>query len=240
MIYKAFFSDMAKLISLPETGMGYQLFEAALYGRSQKSRYCAYNSELIIDLDNNFASNKRMVFSKHFGTILNEVKSLAIETSSISLIRKSPIVDTVKNLSLDFKMMSESSKKVKHRSIGGKAAIDSPKENANGSEIFVRLSAYEIDRRIDFQNKRLLDGTFATTQVDYLHCYLYNDDPVDRYALPNDEIINWVFYIQPKKTDSLQRGIVQPAFGHQGGGIEAYFEKGTSNNTYFDKRLYGK
>ena len=40
--------------------------------------------------------------------------------------------------------------------------------------------------------------------------------------------------------DSLQRGIVQPAFGHEGGGIEAYFEYGTSKETLLFKREYGK
>lgn len=69
---------------------------------------------------------------------------------------------------------------------------------------------------------------------------LWCDDPIDRYALPNDEIIKWAFYIQPKKDDILQRGIVQPAFGHDGGGLEVFFEYGTSEKSYFDKRPYGK
>ncbi len=240
MIHKAYSSDIAKLLSSPETGMGYQIFEAALYGRSQKSRYCAYNGELIIDLDINFSINKRLVFSKHFSTVLNESKSLALETSSITILRKAQIVDTVKNLALEVKMMSESEKKDLHRYSGGRGAVDSPKEYANGKEVFVRVSAYENDRRIDFTKKKLVDGTFTTTHLDYLDCVLYSDDPVDRYALPNDEKIKWAFYILPKSNDSLQRGIVQPAFGHQGGGIEAYFEKGTSENTYMDKRIYGK
>ena len=83
-------------------------------------------------------------------------------------------------------------------------------------------------------------GTFTTTFEDYGDCITTNDDPIDRYALPNDEKIKWSFFIQPKNIDILQKGIVQPAFGHQGGGIEAYFEKGTSENTYALKREYGK
>ena len=67
-----------------------------------------------------------------------------------------------------------------------------------------------------------------------------NDDPIDRYALPNDETIKWAFYIQPKSWDKLQKGIVQPAFDHYGGGIEVYFEDETSYNTYFEKRICGK
>jgi hypothetical protein len=61
-----------------------------------------------------------------------------------------------------------------------------------------------------------------------------------RYALPNDEQIQWAFYIRPKVGDTLQRGVVQPAYGHDGGGIEAYFENGTSDDTYFDKKEYGE
>ncbi|MBK8611853.1 MAG: hypothetical protein IPL84_18465 [Chitinophagaceae bacterium] len=240
MIYKAYYSDTSKLVSLPETGMGYQVIEASLIGRPIKSRYMVYNAELILDLDNTFASTKKLAFSKSYKDVLNESKSLTLESSTISVLRKSQLFDTVKTLSLEFKAMSESTRKDKHRYSGGKGATDSPKENANGSEIFVRVSAFENDRRIDFDKKRLKDGTFTTTQIDYLHCVMYKDDPADRSALPNDDEIKWAFYVQPKSVDVLQRGIVQPAFGHEGGGIEAFFEKGTSDNSYFDKRTYGK
>ncbi|OGL43488.1 MAG: hypothetical protein A2W05_09020 [Candidatus Schekmanbacteria bacterium RBG_16_38_10] len=94
--------------------------------------------------------------------------------------------------------------------------------------------------RIDFENKKLRPGTYTTTNSDYLACVRFSDDPIDRYALPNDEEIKWAFYVQPKTKDVLQRGIVQPAFGHDGGGIEIFFENGTSNNTYLDKRSYGE
>ena len=87
---------------------------------------------------------------------------------------------------------------------------------------------------------RLKPGSFTTTFRDYTDCVSTSDDPIDRYALPNDEKINWSFYIKPKSIDILQKGIVQPAFNHEGGGIEAYFEKGTSESTYLMKREYGK
>ncbi len=34
----------------------------------------------------------------------------------------------------------------------------------------------------------------------------------------------WAFFIKPKKNDIFQFGVVQPAFGHLGGGVEAYFD----------------
>jgi hypothetical protein len=104
----------------------------------------------------------------------------------------------------------------------------------------VRLSAYENDHRIDFEKKRLIEGSYTTTHLDYLDCVKLCDDPVDRYALPNDEPVEWAFYILPQTKDQLQRGVAQPAFGHAGGGIEAYFENGTSNDTYFVTKPYGK
>jgi hypothetical protein len=102
----------------------------------------------------------------------------------------------------------------------------------------VRLSAYENDRRIDHFNKKLLDGTYTTTEDDYLTCKKYGDDPVDRYALPNDEEIKWAFHVKPKNWDKYRPGIVQPANGHIGGGIEALFDNGTSVDTYFKKTPY--
>jgi hypothetical protein len=232
MIYKAYSSDAQKLLSLPETGMGYQVIDAKLYGQARSERYIVYNGELIVNLDIQFGDNKRQIITKGFSNVLNEAKALAIETNSISLVSKSQIIET--------RMMSESKKNTKHRYSGGKGAKDNPKESANGTEDFVRLSAYDDDKRVDFVNKRLIDGTYTTTYLDYNDCVTYQDDPIDRYALPNDETIKWAFYVKPKTIDVLQRGIVQPVFGHDGGGIEAYFEKRTSNDTYFDRRPYGK
>jgi len=161
--------------------------------------------------------------------------------SNLHLPLRPPHVALVpRNQITEFRVLTESKKKNKGRHSGGKGAVDSPKEVADGKELFVRLSSYENDKRIDFINKKLKPGTFATTNDDYNVCVRTSDDPIDRYALPNDETIKWAFCIQPKKDDILQRGIVQPAFSHDGGGIEVFFEYGTSEKTYLDKRPYGK
>lgn len=232
MIFKAYTSDQRQFLSLPETGMGYQVIEAKRYGKTSKERFVVYNSELIIDLDSKFSEFKRQIITEGYSRILNKAEALPIETSTISLVARSQITE--------FRILTESKKKDKGRHSGGRGAADNPKEPADGKEIFVRLSAYVNDKRIDFENKKLRPGTYTTTNSDYLICVGLTDDPIDRYALPNDEEIKWAFSVQPKTNDVLQRGIVQPAFEHDGGGIEAYFEYGTSNNTYLDKRPYGK
>jgi hypothetical protein len=232
MIYKvAYNSDLTKLLSLPESGMGYQIIEGKTYYRFDSSRFVVYNSEIVIDLDNTFSLNKKALF-EDISVILSSAQPWNIRTDSISLVPKNQIVES--------RYLSDSKKYITKRKSGGKSAKDNPKENANGKDIFVRLSAYENDRRVDSVNKKLLNGTYTTTESDYDDCVLYSDDPVDRYALPSDDKIEWSFFVQPFTIDVLQKGIVQPTFGHDGGGEEVFFENGTSNGTLLEKRHYGK
>jgi hypothetical protein len=232
MIYKAYSLDTEKFLSLPETGMGYQVIEAKRYSGTVKEKFVVYNGELIVDLDNRFPDFKEQIKTKSFSKVLSEASPWTFETATISLVPKS--------LLLEKRVLSENKKNYKKRHPDGRGAKENPKEFANGSELFVRLSAYKNDHRIDFEKKRLKEGSYTTTHLDYLDCVKYYDDPVDRYALPNDEPIEWTFYIRPEKIDELQRGIVQPAFGHDGGGVEVFFEKGTSDGTFLSIKPYGE
>lgn len=233
MIYRIYEQDADTLLEKPETGMGYQIVNATQYERfGAIKKMVVYNTNLAVELDSNFSVNKRKIINEGYKSVLNKATELMLDTDSIKVLDQSTIRE-IKSLSL-------SNKIYKKRHSGGKGATDSQKEYANGNEIFVRVSAFEDDRRVDFKNKKLKDGTFTTTESDYKECVSTNDGPVDRYALPNNDDIKWSFYIKPKTFDTLQRGIVQPAFGQEGGGIEAYFENGTSNDTLLFKREYGK
>jgi len=99
-----------------------------------------------------------------------------------------------------------------------KGAKDGKEETANGDELFVRLSAFEEDIRIDKKNKCLLPGSYTTTASDALRCKTEGNNPNERYALPNELPIKCAFFIQPITNDILQRGIVQEALGKKGGG----------------------
>ncbi|MCX6235556.1 MAG: hypothetical protein NT175_12710 [Bacteroidetes bacterium] len=72
MIYKAYSSDTEKFLSVPETGMGYQIFEAKKFDSSYKDKFVVYNAQLIIELDDKFLEFKRQAFTKGFLNILNE------------------------------------------------------------------------------------------------------------------------------------------------------------------------
>jgi hypothetical protein len=72
----------------------------------------------------------------------------------------------------------------------------------------------------------------------FLSCKYTKEDPIERYALPNNDEIKFVFYIQPIRTNTLQRGIVQPANEKQGGGKEVYFDQGTAVDIFKGQILY--
>ncbi len=235
MIYKADFEVQERLLQLPESGMGYQLITARYYPPGTvnvvSSNFVAYNSELIIPHDH-IGTEKQKIQTYGYSEVLKSARSLDIFSSTINLISKNRFY-TPK--SLENRLITNM-----RRHQNSKGAVDNPEEEANGNEIFVRISAYKDDKRIDFVNRRLKDGSYTTTEQDYLICVKTNDDPIDRYALPNDETIKWSFVVKPRYGNTLQRGIVQAAFGHAGGGEEAYFFKGTSNDTYLTNREYGK
>ena len=229
MIYRAYDSFTKTLLSMPETGMGYQIIDAIIPGHRLKKRYYVFNSELIFDSDSDFTVLRKDIRIMGYKQMLYDAKFLSLESPVI--VKRSE----VKNL----RTLSDSNMSEKGRHSGGTAAIDSPLQSVNGENItYVRLSAYENDKRIDTVNKKLKPGSYTTTEDDYLTCKKYSDDPIDRYALPNDEPIKWAFYILPIDIDQRRRGIVQPANNHEGGGIEAYFDYGTSNNTYKEKKPY--
>ncbi|TAH02512.1 MAG: hypothetical protein EAZ15_05050 [Sphingobacteriales bacterium] len=166
--------------------------------------------------------------------ILNEVKS--VFKSGYRTVFLSALEVELKNIRLVENLSNFNIKTLSATKKTG--AIDQNYEIADGKEIFSRLSAYEDDKRVDTVNKRLLEGSFATTYYDYQYCKNNKINPVERYALPNNEDIKWAFHFQPLQVDLLKRGVVEPANNHSGGGVEAYFEFGTSKNTFLDKTTY--
>jgi hypothetical protein len=229
MIYKADGTDINRFLSLPESGMGYQLIEARPFGETYKKQYVVYNCELIVDNGPTLTENQHEIKSRGFSVVFSNARYWFCDTDSISLLPRA------NSRVMNFSYVAENVK-----SNASKGAVDNPKEFAKKDDVFVRISAYKNDMRIDFQKKRLINGSFATTFLDYYQSFLKKSDPIDRYALPNDEMIEWAFYVHPSTSDQLQKGVVQPANGHNGGGIEAYFEYGTSTDTVRDPVNYGR
>lgn len=214
MYFKLSRSQEIDLLNQPETGMGYQVVEAIKAGSYTLEKFLVLNSEVVIEM-NGFED-------AHIRKVINEgIFSIKSGASLISL--NSIIV-------LNEKQFRNQAKEPK--SENEKGALDNTVELADGNEMFVRLSAFDDDKRVDKINKCLRPGSFTTTFRDYETCRGLNDDPVERYALPNNDEIKFAFYIQPVLKDTLQRGRVQPANGKKGGGKEVYFAKGTAIGTF--------
>jgi len=220
MLFKLNELQESYLLNQPETGMGYQVVEASRQGKFTREKFLVLNSEVVIEMNDYEAANIRKVINEGIFSI--KASATQITLNSISVLNERQI----RNLVNESKNANE------------RGAIDNPVENANGDEIFVRLSAFEDDKRVDKIKKCLRPGSYTTTMDDYLKCKATNSDPTDRYALPSNDKIQYAFHIQPKKSDTLQRGIVQPANGKQGGGKEAYFDKGTAEGTYLKQTPY--
>jgi hypothetical protein len=225
MIYRADSNYTRLLMALPECGMGYQIIEAFIPGRNVRDQFIVYNSELIVDRDSDLVEIKRQIVSEGLTRIFEKAEIIQLSTPKL----------VERRLLREFRGVSQSKKAEKSRYLGGRGADENPMENATGVETFVRLSCFDKDNRIDFINRRFIPGTFSTTVLDYSECKGHSDDPLDRYVLPLDEKIKWAFYTKPYNNDQLQRGIIQPAFGRDGGGVEIYFETGTSNGTFIKK-----
>jgi hypothetical protein len=219
MLYKLFSNQQEELRALPETGMGYQLIEARLRGEYSKKGFIVLNGELVVENDYLRKDNLREIFSKGFDVSVRNAHS--IDLIEIKLINESRLFDVFEDSG------SKSSAK--------DTAIVYP----DGITYYVRLSAYEDDKRIDKKNNRLLPGSYTTTKADYEKCVNGKDDPVERYALPNEEKIEWAFHLLPIVKDGYRYGVVQPEFGKKGGGKECFFENGTSFGTFKKQTSYG-
>lgn len=222
------------LLTQPETGMGYQLVEFRADTLSGLVQGIAFNAEIVVDLDGEFDPSRRLLARQGFGY----VAARADMTRSMAAVRDLKVV--AHHGRARTSMVAEPRAAKCGRIPGPVAALDAREENANGQETFVRLSAYWNDRRVDQVRKRLIPGTFSTMLRDYRLCVECPDEPIDRYALPNEEKITTAFHVRPSIADILQRGRVQPNFGHAGGGEEAYFKNGTSDGSLIGIKPYGQ
>ena len=75
-------------------------------------------------------------------------------------------------------------------------------------------------------------GTFATTEEDARHVRT-GAEAVVRYALQNKTPAKWRFGIKPPEETKLQRGIVEPAYGETGAGVEVIFVDGSPDGTVY-------
>lgn len=202
-----------KLLSLPESGMGYQIVEATYSDYSKKE--CIILNATIAEAVNN--RNAHDVLKSISLEEANKVYTFASASSEI--------IDVA--LKADKGIFKASTVKLNE----AKGANSAPKEFTETGELFVRFSPFEDDIRIDKVNKKAKPGTYVTTKADAEYCVSAGINPIARYALPSIFPVKYAFDIKPCEKTIIQRGIVEPANDQTGGGKEALFPLGTDNNT---------
>jgi hypothetical protein len=205
-------SNTRALLAEPESGMGYQVVEATLSDNKTK-RGVAFNAELLLFEE----EPRRIMSSTPYLKLLESARSASGEIKSLRVIARA----TVTTLSAREPSGAAVQK--------AEPAKDGPKEKTKADEVFKRFSAYANDRRVASDGS-LLAGTYATTEEDAKNVKT-GKDAVARYALPNPAPASNVFTVRPNKDTDVQRGIVEPAFGQPGGGVEVIFTNGTQPKT---------
>lgn len=202
------------LLTQPETGMGYQEVDAIL--RDNKvEQGVVYNAELIF-----LGHESRNILKlASYPTVLREAKNAGDEIKSLH----------VRRLRESATLVSREAREAGRVKKGAGPAKDAAVEATDADEVFCRFSAYQNDRRVTV-DKRLLPGTFATTEKDATHVKT-GKEAVARYALANPAPASYVFTIRPTKGTDIQRGTVEAANGQPGGGVEVIFTSGTSADT---------
>jgi hypothetical protein len=197
------------LLRQPESGMGYQFVEAVTKD-GQIKHGVVYNAELLsLDAEHNI--DRLLMKQRTAAGMLNSAPSAAGQFRSIKVVGTRLVAESTRSAA----------------KAGG--AADAPRGRTNAGDAFYRFSAFENDHRVTPEG-RLLPGSYATTKADGDKVKT-GKEAVERYALPNDEPASYRFSIAPERGTAIQSGIVQPANGHKGGGVEVIFRDGTQDHT---------
>jgi hypothetical protein len=202
-----------QLLKQPESGMGYQIVEAVTAGHKTKCGI-AYNAELLL-----FEEEPRAGLKADYKSLLAEARISTDEIKSLHVVTNTASTSSAY-------VLREASARYEKKS---RPAKDAPPEKTKEKEIFKRFTAYENDHRITSDGS-LLPGTYATTEEDAKNVRT-GKDAVARYALPNPKPASNVWTIKPRKDTLIQHGIVEPANGQPGGGVEVIYTNGTDPGT---------
>lgn len=212
--------------SQPEYAMGYQYGTVELSTGSYQTGYilngaCFATRDELTTLSPPDLAKAEVAASMSKFAIVN-ISLIPRSAESLKNVRRIRTASSNLHKLATFSAMNESAR-------ASQGAKDAPITATVAGEIFKRFSAYENDFRIT-DKRALKKGTFATTAADAIHVRT-GREAVSRYALENKQSANKCFTITPLADTRLQSGIVQPAYGELGGGVEVIFVDGTTDWT---------
>jgi hypothetical protein len=211
------------LIDLPETGMGFQIVEASIWGTLKP--LIVFNASEAIDLSEiglEISSDPSAVLRNGL-RIVDALRDVAVVTTMI--MAPSPSIFTLTNsrmpmvnatfAAITAPLVALPSSLVKHVTL-------------TATRKFHRFSAYAPDRRVDPVTGSFVAGTYATTESE-ISFVPTGFAAVGRFALPVNLPASNHYEIDAPAGTSVDFGTVAPAFGQAGGGVEAYFSSAVTN-----------
>jgi hypothetical protein len=205
--------DTNRLLAQPESGMGFQIVELTMTDRSTATG-TVYNADLLL-LD---TEPKDRLLRETYDQLVRAAEDAGSRIHSVRVLPR--------------RTADRGPRVMEDRSQTGQTsgpAKDAPTEKTSFGQMFKRFTAYENDHRVT-SDRSLLPGTYATTAEDAQNVSS-GRQAVARYALPNPAPASWVFTAIPDDETAIQRGIVEPAYGQPGGGVEVIFSEGTQRRT---------
>lgn len=199
-----------RLLAEPETGMGWQAVDVR-FRNLESARMIALNADFLV-------SNEREL--RQLIDVKGRINELVLRAAARE--QRAPDI-------LSLRVVAGPPQVVRESKGSGKPAKDAPEQPTNHGDEFRRFSAFEQDRRITADGG-LLPGTYGTTAEDARYVRT-GADAVRRYALPNPDPAKYEFVILPLAGTIIQEGIVEPAYGQPGGGVEVIFVKGSPSKT---------
>jgi hypothetical protein len=212
------------LTSLPETGMGFQIVEAAISGTPMP--LLVFNSERAIDLSQIGLEpgDDPSVILRNGLRIIDTLKSDVVTT-----IISAPAPGAFRLLNARIGFLPSTTMPVASASVRATLPSSLVKhDKLKANRAFHRFSAFNPDRRVDPLTGSFLAGTYAApaSEVPFVPTGFV---VVGRFALPNNLPASFHYEIEAPIGTSVDFGTVAPAFGQAGGGVEAYFANAVPN-----------
>jgi hypothetical protein len=207
----------AELLQLPESGMGFQLVEATFWGAPK--RLLVFNVQTALDL-----SELPLDFAADTGTIATNGARIveALKTARLTMIA----APGPRNFRLLASRIPTGSVSTSSAVVTASALVKHVVLTA--VRTFHRFSAFKPDRRVDLKTGDFLPGTYAAP-VSEVPLVPTGFAAVGRFALPNNAPASHHYVINAGAQTAVSFGTVAPAFSQAGGGVEAFFPGGATN-----------
>jgi hypothetical protein len=206
-----------ELLQLPESGMGFQLVEAAFWG--VRKELLVFNAAIALDLS--VLDLELAAATDTAARLRNEARIVEALKAAVTTMVAAPGPRNFRLLTSRIGSTSASSPAVTSSALVKHVVLPN-------TRTFHRFSAFNPDRRVDPSTGDFLPGTYATplSEVPFVPTGFA---AVGRFALPNTSPASHHYVNQAAAGTAVSFGTVAPAFSQAGGGVEAFFPKGAVN-----------